>query len=336
MAKTLSESRRGRLVQINQTKEGYTTSFDGTKIWYRSVGKGRPIILCNGLGCSTFYFSYMEKYFKKHFQVITWDYRAHGRSDQPAIRSNHTIDSLTQDLKAVVDALNIEKAIIAGHSMGVQIVYEFYTQYSKHCEALISCFGTFGKPMDTFFNSPLSKYGFEMIYIFNHLFPKAAKFLGNMMVKNPLRIQVGGLLKMLKPYMVDKKIIEEYMNHFTRVDPIFLSRLVKDWQSYDSEEDLKNIQVPTLILGAEEDSFTPNWISKKMYHLIPKSELFVIKKGSHVALIEQPELVNLRIEKFIKESLPQRRSKKISSQAKKTPLKKTKRSSKARKRKTSS
>src|SRR3989338_2248623 len=106
-----------RLNQMVHTQEGFARSADGTQIWYRSVGEGIPIVCCNGLGCSTFYFAYLESYFKRSFRIITWDYRGHGRSGKP--KKNHTIAALQQDLKAVLDALEIKKAIFVGHSMGV-------------------------------------------------------------------------------------------------------------------------------------------------------------------------------------------------------------------------
>lgn len=295
----LKKSVKPKLLELARTREGYATSYDGTRIWYRSVGKGVPIICSNGLGCSTFYFSYLEEYFKKNFQVITWDYRGHGKSELPKDKKNHTIQSLQNDLKAVMDELGIKKAIMVGHSMGTQVLYEFYKNMPGRCMALIPCFGTFEKPMDTFLNSPLSKYVFEVVYLFNQFFPKVSNMMGTFMVKNPLWFRVGGMLKIMQPYMVDRKIMEQYVDHIINVDPIFLSDLTRNMQQHTAEASLKKIKVPTLILGAEDDTFTPVWLSKKMHHLIPKSELFIVKKGSHVALVEQPELINFRIEKFI-------------------------------------
>lgn len=288
-----------KLTEIATTTEGYLKSFDGTKIWYRSVGKGPPILCCNGLGCSTFYFKYLEHYFKNQYQVISWDYRGHGRSETPQTPSNHTIHSLVRDLKAVMNQFKLKKAILLAHSMGVQIVYEFLKQYPQRVQAIIACFGTYGKPMDTFYNTPLSKYAFEVIYIFNHLFPKLSNLFGTFMAKNPFWFQLGGIFKLMKPYMVDKEVLKEYVEHITQIDPIFLAKLTRSMQEHSVEDYLQKIRIPNLIFGGEEDTFTPVWVSKKMHHLIPKSELFVVKKGSHVALIEQPELINLRIEKFL-------------------------------------
>ncbi|MDO8518690.1 MAG: alpha/beta hydrolase [Deltaproteobacteria bacterium] len=292
-----------KLSQLAHTQEGFVRSFDGTQIWYRSVGEGLPIVCCNGLGCSTFYFGYLENYFKRNFRVITWDYRGHGKSGKAMLKKNHTIGALKCDLKAVLDKLEVKKAIFVGHSMGVQLLYEFHSEHSRYFAGLISCFGTFEKPMDTFFDSPLSKYVFEVIYIFNHLFPRAANMIGAFLVKNPLWFEMGGLFKLLKPYMADRAIMKQYVDHIIHVDPIFLTNLIRSLQTHTAESTLKKIKAPALIMGAAEDTFTPIWISKKMHHLIPGSELFIVKKGSHVALCEQPELINFRIEKFINERI---------------------------------
>ncbi len=101
--------------------------------------------------------------------------------------------------------------------------------------------------------------------------------------------------------MASKKEAEIYIDHILGIDPEFFTHLLKSIQSHSSEAILKKIKVPTLIVGAENDQFTPVWISKKMHRTIPKSELFIMKKSTHAALLEQPELINLRIDKFLRE-----------------------------------
>lgn len=294
-------NRRPKLAQISDIHEGFVKSADGTKIWYKSLGKGDTIIFCNGLGCSTFYWKHIYTYFKKIHQVVIFDWRGHGQSALPKDENTITIEYLTDDLQAIMKKLKIKKAILAGHSMGTQVLYKFYERYPHKVQALIPCCGTFGRPMDTFYNSASSRYVFSFIYLFNHMFPRLANNIGYLLSKNPFWFQMGSVLKMMNPGLADKKVLKEYIDHFTSVDSVFLAKLAKSMQDYNAEPTLKKIKVPTLILAAEKDTFTPVWISKKMHHLIPKSEILVIKKASHVALIEQPALINLRIEKFIQE-----------------------------------
>jgi len=295
--------KRLALAQNKDEIEGYATSFDGTRIWYKSKGAGIPIIFCNGLGCSIFYWKHVQPYLAKDHQVVVFDWRGHGQSESPKKAEKTGIDSLSRDLQAVMKELKIKKAIIIGHSMGTQVIYYFYKKNSSKVKALIPCFGTFANPLDTFYNSSSSRYVFTGIYFFNHLFPRLAKKIGGLFSKNPLWFQMGSALKMLNPGLVDRKVLKEYIDHFSNTDPVLLANLGRSMQEYNAEPTLKKIKVPTLILAAEKDTFTPVWLSKKMHHLIPNSEILVIKKASHVALIEQPALINLRIEKFINERL---------------------------------
>lgn len=296
-----SDGKRTRLSELANFREGYALSSDGTKIWFQSFGKGVPIVFCNGLGCSTFYWDHIYTYFKKKYRVILFDWRAHGRSAQPQDPENMTVENLLDDLEAVMNELKIRKAVLVGHSMGTQLIYDFYANHRKRVIALVSCFGTFGKPLDTFYNTGLAKHVFQLIYHFNTNFPRAAAQIGKLMGSNPLWFQIGSALKMMNPGLVDKRILKEYMDHITSLDPVMLAKLVKSLQTHDTEPVLKTIQVPTLIIAADDDTFTPVWVSKKKHHLIPHSELMIIKKASHVALAEQPELINLRMEKFLKE-----------------------------------
>ncbi|MBF0103878.1 MAG: alpha/beta hydrolase [Deltaproteobacteria bacterium] len=292
-----------RLAELSNIKEGYAESFDGTRIWYRCVGKGIPIIFCNGLGCSTFFWKSVHSHFSKSHQSIIFDWRGHGRSDKPKHSRNITMNAVTKDLHAVIKHLKLKKFILAGHSMGVQVVLSYYHSFPCKILALLLCCGTFGNPMETFYNTQNSKHVFTLIYVFNHLFPKLANLIGYIISKNPFWFQMGSALKMMNPGLVDKQVIKEYIEHITSVDAIFLAKLAKSMQEYNAESVLKGINIPTLIVAGERDIFTPVWISKKMHHLIPYSELLIVKKASHVALIEQPALINLRIEKFIYERL---------------------------------
>lgn len=294
---------RPRLAELSTIHEGYALSFDGTRLWYKSFGSGLPLIFCNGLGCSTFYWKHIYTHFRRSCQTVLFDWRGHGQSGPPRVKKNITIDALADDILAVMKKLRIKRAVLAGHSMGTQVLYRFYEKYPQRVRALIPCCGTFGNAIETFYNTGMSKHFFTGIYVFIHLFPRLANSISHLLSKTPFWFQMGSVLQMLNPGLADKKVLREYIEHFTSMDPVFLAKLARSMQEYNAEPLLKKIRVPTLIVAGENDRFTPVWLSKKMHHLIAKSELLVIKKGTHVALIEQPALINLRIEKFIKERL---------------------------------
>jgi pimeloyl-ACP methyl ester carboxylesterase len=312
MAKTaskvkISERARGRLARLASVREGTVKSFDGTEIAWRSFGTAlsgeTPIICCNGLGVGTFFWVYLERMFRTSRQVITWDYRGHGRSGLKKNRKNYDLPALVKDCKAVADHLKVKKAIFIGHSLGVQVLLEFYRKWPERVAGMIFCFGTYGHPMDNFYNTRLSRYLFEACYHIGLLFPKQSNWISHLLLDNPLSFWMGGILKIMNTGMVHKEDTDRYIKHVLSVDPTFFTMLLKSAQDHSAEDILKKIKVPALIIAGELDQFTPVWISKKMNHLIPKSELLIINKATHAGLVEQPDLINLRIEKFIQERI---------------------------------
>ena len=300
----VSEKRRGKLVALTSIQEGTVSSFDGTKIFYRSVGAGGPPIICfNGLGVSTFFWAYLENLFRRSHQVITWDYRGHGKSELKKNSKNYNIAALVQDAKTVLDALKLKKAIFVGHSLGVQIILEGYRRWPERFAGMILCFGTYGRPMDHFYNLQFSRYLFEICYRIGTAFPKQSNRISRLLLKNPLSFWMGGILKIMNPGMLNREDANRYIDHLLSVNPLFFTKLLKSAQDHSAEDILRTVKTPTLIAAGEMDQFTPLWISKKMHRLIPDSEILTLHNGTHAALVEQPDLINLRIEKFIQERI---------------------------------
>src|SRR5258706_3306049 len=114
-----------KLAQLLSFKEGKVRSFDKTRIYYRSTGKGFPIVCCSGLGVPNLFLKYLENFFKQNHQTIIWDYRGHGESETPQKIENSTVEALIEDCRAVLDVLKIKKAILFGYSLGTQVIFEF-------------------------------------------------------------------------------------------------------------------------------------------------------------------------------------------------------------------
>ncbi|ACL03770.1 alpha/beta hydrolase fold protein [Desulfatibacillum aliphaticivorans] len=294
-------------------------SFDGTRIHYRTEGEGPVMCACNGIGVSTFFWNYLVKYFSKSHRVIVWDYRFHGKSGPGPDYDGLTMETNARDLLAVLDDAKADKAVLLGHSMGVQTILEFYRQNPDRCAALIPVLGAYGRPLDTFLGTDIFKYLFAFGFYPMFLFPGAAQKA----VRTGLKVLFsdyvawpGARLTGLVNFQhIRKKDLHLYLDHLKTLDLRAFMAMAKHMQEHSARAILPEIKVPVLVIAGEDDLFTPLEISKDMHGMIPNSELLVIPRGSHAALVEQPELMNLRIEKFLRERVenpctPHKKSKK--------------------------
>ena len=138
---------------------------------------------------------------------------------------------------------------------------------------------------------------------------------------------------------VNGKILrrEEFGPYFDRLSAmdveVFLGA-VTGLGSHSVEMFLPDLKVPTLVVAGQHDTFTPAWLSERMHELLPNSELLMIPGGSHVAPIEQPELLHLRFRDFLSNAIAPK--KKTQAKAKRKSAAKKSTSKKATEKKATS
>ena len=90
---------------------------DGTQLYYKDWGQGRPVVLIHGWPLDADMWEYQAPVLAEAgFRVIAYDRRGFGRSDQPW--SGYDYDTMADDLKAVMDRLDLKDAALVGFSMG--------------------------------------------------------------------------------------------------------------------------------------------------------------------------------------------------------------------------
>ena len=98
-------------------------SSDSERIAYDVVGRGNTsLIFIHGWSCDGRYWQKQIPVFAKEYQVITVDLAGHGHSSGD--RSEFTMLSFANDVKAIIDRENIDRAVLIGHSMGGGVVAE--------------------------------------------------------------------------------------------------------------------------------------------------------------------------------------------------------------------
>ena len=92
---------------------------ENVRVYYEdSGGDNSPILLSHGFGASTAMWQGQVDEFKERYRLITWDMRGHGRTECPDDLTYYSQDATADDMAAVLDHLDIERAVIGGHSLG--------------------------------------------------------------------------------------------------------------------------------------------------------------------------------------------------------------------------
>lgn len=105
---------------------------DYTKLYYEEQGKGRPVLLVHGWSGSQESMANVVDILKDHCRCITYSHRGHGSSDRPM--GGYTIAQLARDLHELICYLDLQDLVLAGHSMGGQVVLSYVEQFG--CERL--------------------------------------------------------------------------------------------------------------------------------------------------------------------------------------------------------
>jgi pimeloyl-ACP methyl ester carboxylesterase len=279
---------------------GTFRSFDGTRIYYEVRGEGFPIVLNYGIGCLLNHWRHQIKHFSQNFKVIAYDYRAHHRSDIPEDRGQLSIDAMAQDLKALLDHLEIQKASLWGHSFGVQMLTRHYDLYPNFAHSLVFINGFVQNPLQGMFGSDVTSTVFQAFKTGYHVLPETLSFLWRASVQNPLAIQMSALAGGFNLKLTSFKDIEIYARGIAAMDLNAFIQIFESMMNYDGKPVLSRIHAPTMIIGGKQDSVTPQKHQEELHQLVKGSDFFMVPYGSHCTQLDMPELVNLKIERFLK------------------------------------
>lgn len=272
---------------------------DGTSLYFQVQGDGEPgVVLCDGLGCDGFVWKYLTPQLRKDHRVLRWHYRGHGRSGVPDDRERIGMLYTCEDLSRIMDAAGMEKAVVFGHSMGVQVALEFHRRYSDRVAGLVLICGSYGNPLDTFHDDTLLRKVFPSLRTLVERFPRAAAKLTRVGLSTELAVQYALTVEANRELMQRADLIP-YFDHLAKMDPVVFVRTLDSLAEHTAWDHLPHVDVPALILGGEKDSFTPLWLSRRMADAIPGAEFVIVPGGTHTTPLEQPTLVAERIHRFL-------------------------------------
>lgn len=267
-----------------------------------------PLIFANGWSCPDGYWAAIVPALERlgHTCVLP-DTRGHGASGLPVVPNrgarNLTGDDLSiprfaADLVAVLDHSGIERAVVVGHSMGVQTALETYRAAPERVAALILVAGPYENPLKTFMGVSLLDRLFPLARITMQLVPEIVRPIWSSIGNARVGLLGARLARAAGPKTTAEGL-HPYLLHLRESDPAVLVATIDAMRRHSAADLLADITVPTLIVGAGHDAFTPVQCSERMHHEIRASEIVLFPDAAHTLPIEEPEAIVDATEDFL-------------------------------------
>ena len=275
---------------------------DGTRVTYYVAGRGEGrLVLAPGLGTPLVAWKYMIRDFGDRYTILTWDPRGTYRSDAPRDLENLRLEDHVRDFVAICRQEGWERFVMGGWSMGVQTSLEFAHQFPERVRGLILLNGAYERVLSTAFDFPAA----------DRAFPLLVRFLrGLSPVLTPLFSYLAGsdavlaTLQRLGLVGDDSGLFAEMAKAFSTNDLNVYLKAMLMLNEHSAAAYLSDVRVPTLVVAGTKDRMTPVHTAEEMHEAIAGSELFIVPGGTHYTIAEYPEVVNLRLERFLRERDP--------------------------------
>ena len=224
------------------------TTKDGTKIYFKDWGTGRPVVFSHGWPLSADAWDAQMMFLGSHgFRVIAHDRRGHGRSSQPW--NGNDMDTYSDDLATLIETLDLKNATLVGHSTGGGEVTRYLGRHgSKHVSKAVLIAAVPPLMVKTDAN-PLG----QPISVFDGL--RTAVAADRAQFFKDLSIPFYGYNK--PEAKISGGVRDSFWLQGMQVSIKGAYDCIKQFSETDFTEDLKKIDVPTLLLQGDADQIVP-------------------------------------------------------------------------------
>lgn len=259
---------------------------DGTRLFIRDWGAGRPVLFLAGWTLPSDFWAYqMIAAQQAGFRAIAYDRRGHGRSSDPGRGYDH--DTLADDLAALIDALELDDVVLIAHSMGGT---EIARCFARHGGAKISKVILVGTITPFLMKSDDNPYGIEQAMLAQFRAPLTQDF--------PAWIEANAA-----PFFVpetSRDMIEWGKGLMLQTSLLATVELARANGETDFRDDVRQISVPTLIVHGDNDASAPLPLTAQpTAALIPGAELKVYEGAPHGLPLTHVERLNSDILNFL-------------------------------------
>jgi len=247
---------------------------------YSESGQGMPVVLLHGYPLSAAIWHEQQTRLSEHCRVITPDLRGHGHS--PAPPGVYEMDLLAGDVLALLDALEIKKAAILGHSMGGYVTLAAWKLAPERFLALGLIASQAGA------DSEEARQGrYKMA---EKVAAEGSKVVAEAMIP-----------KLFAPGSpAAAPIIEQVRQMILNTQPAGIIGALKGMAvRFDFGPLLPDLNIPVLVIAGDQDQIIPPAKAKAMASAVSGATLTTVANAGHMPMLEQPQATTTAIRHFL-------------------------------------
>lgn len=248
---------------------------------YVVEGEGETLLFIHGLSDNLLYWEVLASFLKKDYRILRVDLRGHGES--PLGSDEISVDVYSDDLKSLLDELDINNVNIIGFSLGGSVALDFAIKHPDMVSSLV-LMSTFSR-CDDHFNQVFSEFK-------RHLSRGFGDFYDYM------------IPKVLCPDVIENnreelRAIKEFASINSNVEAYI--KAADAGLAFDVDGALSEIKAPTLVLAGRHDEICPLYCAERLHDGIENSQLIVLDGLKHNLLVgkNNAKIVDL-LREFIK------------------------------------
>lgn len=256
----------------------YVQTSDGFSLYFEETGAGQPVIFVHEFAGDHRAWEPQVRQFSRNYRCVTFNARGYPPSEVPANVESYSQDRAVEDLKDLLDALEVERAHIIGNSMGGFCTLHFGLKYPERVASMVVAGCGYG-------SQPEKRASFQ---VESEKIAQSFEFDGSEATASwygygPSRVQLQNK---------DPRSHAEHVEQLASHDALGAALTMRGVQRlrpslFEMTEDLSNLRVPTLVLAGDEDEGALE-ASLMLKRIVPSAWLAILPNTGHLTNLEEP------------------------------------------------
>jgi 3-oxoadipate enol-lactonase len=277
---------------------------DGVALYYEVIGRGdRTLVLANGLGGRLYAWAPLIEACWQDYRLMTWDYRGLFLSEVPPNPRQLSLEHHCRDLGAILRAEGVGRAVLCGWSMGVQVSLDVAATAPESVAGLVLLNGTYGQVLSTAFQPlfavPWLPKRVHAVIEYLRADARAAAAVAGLWRAFELPVVALMSVTMGRRTCQARGLLRRYYDDVLGGSFRNYLRLFQELDAHSVYHLLPEIEAPALVISGLLDPLTPARQSVEIARRLRDAEHLLLRRASHFALVERPEIVVPRILAFL-------------------------------------